>query len=221
MSSATPRAQVGTSQRLLDANADLWAQITTHPFVLAAADGTLPQEAFDRWLVQDHHFVVGFRRYLGRMLDLATDEDARDLLAGGIAALTPELELFRSAATERDLDLDTEPSPTTLGYTAYVQVAPSEGFPVALAVLYGVEKAYHDAWAAVRAQAERSSPYWGFIDNWSSQAFGDYVEQIAATLDRLTPDGPDDGIRRAFTRVVRFELAFWDAVHVGEAWQRG
>lgn len=210
---------MSAAQKLRDDNTDLWPSITTHPFVVAAADGTLPEEAFDRWIVADHHFVVGFRRFLGRLLELAPDEPARDLLAGGLAALTPELELFRSAATGKGLDLQVEPSPTTLGYTAFVQAAPADGFDVGLAVLFGAELAYLDAWTAVRQQAMQTSPYWSFIDNWSSEGFRGYVEQIGVTLDRLAGDEAGADARRAFRRVVRFELRFWDAVHDGESWE--
>lgn len=205
---------------LMDANRDLWDRITAHPFVRAAADGTLPREAFDRWVVEDHYFVVGFRRFLGRLLELAPDEPARDVLAGGLAAITPELELFRREAADRGLDLDAEPCPTNLGYTAYCQAAPADGFAVGLTVLYGAEQAYHDAWAAVRAEAGERSPYWAFIDNWSGQAFADYVTDLAALLDRVTSGAPDAACRRAFSRVVSLELRFWDAVHAGETWER-
>ena len=189
--------------------------VVDHPFVRAAADGTLAPEAFNRWLVQDHHFVVGFRRFLGRLLELAPDEHARDLLAGAQVPLRAELDLFRAAAVERGLDLMTEPSPTTLGYTSFLLAAPADGWPVALSVLYGAEKAYFDAWSAVRTQAEQSSPYWLFIDNWSSPAFGAWVDDLARLVDQLAPDPAVD---RALDRVVRFELRFWDAVHQGETW---
>ena len=186
-----------------------------HPFIKAAADGTLPAEAFDRWLVEDHHFVVGFRRFLGRLLELAPDEAARDLLAGAQVPLQAELDLFRAEAVARKLDLNAEPSPTTLGYTSFLMASTADGWPVALAVLYGAEKAYFDAWSVVRAQAERSSPYWSFIDNWSSPAFGRWVDDVA----RLVASLPSDpAIERALERVVRFELRFWDAVHEGETW---
>lgn len=207
------------AQGLVRTNADLWDAITTHPFVVSAADGSLSAEAFDRWIVADHHFVVGFRRYLGRMLELAPDEPTRDLLAGGVTALHPELQLFRDAAVARGLDLSAEPGPTTLGYTSFVQAAPADGFVVALAVLYGAERAYLDAWTAVRAQAQTSSPYWRFIDNWSSAAFHTYVTQVGAALDRVSDAPPAPAVATAFRRVVRFELSFWDAVHRGETWE--
>jgi thiaminase len=206
-------------EELESSAAQLWERIPTHPFVTSAAEGTLPDAAFERWIVEDHHFVVGFRRFLGGLLEITPDEEGRDVLAGGIAALTPELELFRDEAARRGLDLGAEPGPTTLGYTAFIQAAPADGAVTAWAVLYGAEKAYHDAWLAVRATAEESSPYWGFIDNWSSAAFGEYVTAIGRILDRLAEPGRlDAGASNAFTRVVRFELRFWDAVHAGERW---
>lgn len=209
---------MSTAAWLLEEHTDLWARITTHPFVAACGDGTLPEAAFDRWVVEDHSFVAGFRRFLADLLAVAPDEDARDLLAGGLAALTPELALFRSYARERSLDLDAEPCPTNLGYTAFVRAAPRDGFTVGLTVLYGAERAYLDAWRAVREQAAHGSPYAAFIDNWSSPAFAGYVQDIAALLDRVAAPGSDPSVQRAFHRVVRFELRFWDAVHAGESW---
>lgn len=183
-----------------------------HPFVVAAADGSLSEEAFGRWLVEDHHFVVGFRRFLARLVAIAPDERSRDVLAGGLGPLQAELDLFRAEAARRGLDLTTEPGPTTLGYTSYLLASVDDGWPVALTVLYGAEKAYFDAWSAVRARAETSSPYWAFIDNWSSPAFGAWVDDLAALL-------PAGGVEPVtFERVVRFELRFWDAVHRGEGW---
>ena len=187
---------------LLAAEADLWARIATPPVVRATADGSLPAEAFGRWLVEDHHFVVGFRRFLARLVELAPTEDARDLLAGGLGALQFELDLFRAEAAERGLDLDAEPSLVTLGYTSYLLASPADGWDTALTVLYGAEKAYFDAWSAVRAATDPSSPYWRFVDNWSSPAFGAWVDGVAGLLTR-----PD---HRTFRRVVPFELAFWD-----------
>jgi thiaminase/transcriptional activator TenA len=187
---------------LLAAHTDLWAALTTHPFVRAAADGTLADETFGRWLVEDHHFVVGFRRFVARLVELAPTEPARDLLAGGLAALQAELELFRAEAAARGLDLDAEPSLTTLGYTSYLLAAPADGWDTAVTVLFGAEKAYFDAWSAVRAGTDPTSRYWRFVDNWSSPAFGAWVDEVATLLTR-----PD---HRTFRRVVRFELQFWD-----------
>ena len=193
-----------------------WNDIVGHPFVRAAADGTLAPELFDRWVVADHHFVVGFRRFLGRLLDVAPDDAARDLVAGSLAPLQTELELFRTWASDRGLDLHVEPGPITLGYTAYLLSSPSDGWASAVTVLFGAEKAYFDAWSAVRRSADTSTPWWPFVDNWSSDAFGAWVDDVAALLDRTVPDPAP--VRAAFDRVLRFELRFWDAVQEGDPW---
>jgi thiaminase/transcriptional activator TenA len=185
-----------------------------HSFLVAAADGSLDIEAFHRWLVEDHHFVVGFRRFLARLVELAPDEPARDVLAAGLGALQAELDLFRSEAATRGLDLRTEPSPTTLGYTSYLLASTADGWATAVTVLYGAEKAYFDAWSTVRGATDTSaSPYARFIDNWSSPAFGAWVDEVAALVDALPAAD-----HATFERVVRFEVRFWDAVLAGEAW---
>lgn len=195
-----------------------WSRLGEHPFVTRAADGTLRRSVFDRWLVADHFFVVGFRRFLAGMVTLAPDEHAADVLAAGTAALQGELDLFRREAAARGLDLTVEPGPVVLGYTAFLRASLQDGYPVALAVLYGAEKAYFDAWSAVRAGASRDSDYWSFVDNWSSPAFAGWVASLAGLLDATAPHGPTDAMREAFDRVVRFELRFWSAVHDGDPW---
>ncbi|MDP9023661.1 MAG: transcriptional regulator [Actinomycetota bacterium] len=210
---------MSVSTQLLADNRDLWAAITDHPFVRAAGNGTLRSDAFHRWLTQDQWFVVGFRRFLGRLVELAPNEHARDLLAGAFPALQAEIDLFRREAAQHGLPLDVEPSPTTLGYTSLVLAAPVDGWPVSLTVLYGAERAYFDAWASVRGSADERSPYWPFIDNWSSPAFGEWVDRLAALLDATVTAPAPPEVERAFRRVVRFELRFWDAVHAGESWE--
>jgi thiaminase/transcriptional activator TenA len=209
---------VGSARALLAQSAPLWQRLTAHPFVLRAGDGTLATEAFGRWLVEDYWFVVGFRRFLAGLVGLAPDALSADVLAAGLAPLQAELDLFRREAAGRRLDIAGEPAPTTLGYTSYLQASLADGWPVAVAVLYGAEKAYYDAWAAVRAVARRASPYWPFIDNWSSDAFAGWVAAVARLLDAAAPAGPTAAMCTAFDRVVRFELRFWDAVHNGETW---
>jgi thiaminase/transcriptional activator TenA len=209
---------VSATRELLARSAPLWQRLTGHPFVLETGQGTLPAAAFDRWLVQDHAFVVGFRRFLAGLVGLAPDARSADVLASGLGPLRSELDLFRREAGARGLDLAAEPQPTTLGYTSYLHASLADGYPVAMAVLYGAEKAYYDAWAAVRAVARNSSPYWSFIDNWSSDAFASWVAAVARLLDAAAPTGPTPPMCLAFDRVVRFELRFWDAVHTGEVW---
>jgi thiaminase len=198
-----------TTRALLSGQETAWKLIQDHPFMAQTSAGSLPRSAFDRWLVEDYYFVQSFRAYLTELIAIAPDDQAREVLAGGLAALVPELELFETAAEERGLDLDTEPSLLNLGYSSYLIASVRDGWPVAITVLYAVEKAYYDAWASVRDTTGPDTQYAGFIANWSSPEFAAYVDRLGALVDRLelTAD-----LTTAFDRVVRFELAFWDLV---------
>lgn len=209
----------GAAARTLLASAGpLWTKLTGHPFVIAAGDGTLEPAAFDRWIVADHFFVVGFRRFLGGLVALAPDQRAADVLAAGLAPLQGELDLFRREAHARQLDLAAEPGPMTLGYTSFLRASLQDGYEIALTILYGAEKAYYDAWSAVRATASRGSSYWPFVESWSSDAFAGWVAAVARLLDPAAPQGPTPAMAQAFDRVIRFELRFWTAVHTDEGW---
>ncbi|ADB35648.1 transcriptional activator, TenA family [Kribbella flavida DSM 17836] len=199
-----------TASKLVSGQQAAWTQILMHPFVARTSDGSLPRSTFDRWLVEDYYFVGSFQVYLRELSAIAPDQQARDVLAGGLAALEPELALFEKAADERGLELAGEPSLLNLGYSSYLLSTLREGWPVAITVLYAVEKAYYDAWASVRERTGADTQYAGFIANWSSPEFAAYVEQLAGLVDRedLTPE-----MALAFDRVIRFELAFWDLVH--------
>ncbi|TQF73308.1 transcriptional regulator [Rhodococcus spelaei] len=194
---------------LVEGESDRWRRLAEHPFVLATADGTLEVGAFDRWLLEDHAFVVEFRRFLAGVLTLAPDERSRDVLAGGIAALTPELELFRVELDRRGLDRDGyRPSLGCASYTSFMMASLHDGYEVASVVLYGVEKAYLDAWTTVRERAAAAdSRYRSFIDNWSAPPFASYVADLGELLGAGEPTARQ---RAAFGRVAEFEVAFWD-----------
>lgn len=199
-----------TTRALLTAQAATWQRILDHPFVSRTSAGSLPKATFDRWIAEDYFFVRSFRRYLEALSAVTPDDESREVLAGGLAALVPELALFEQAAAERGVDLTGEPSLLNLGYSSYLFTSVGEGWPVGITVLYAVEKAYCDAWVSVRDTTGAETQYAGFIANWSSPAFSAYVEQLAALVDRepLTP-----AMTLAFDRVLRFELAFWDLVN--------
>ena len=200
------------AEALVIAAGPRWTELALHPFVVATADGTLAEAAFDLWLLDDHAFVVQFCRFLAGGLVLAPDERSRDVLAAGLAALTPEIALFRAELAGRGLDPARHaPSTACTGYGGWMLGSLVEGYEVALAVAHGVERAYLDAWSAVR-QRSVGGRYEAFVENWSSPAFAAWVDALAGLLGEGTPTAAQ---RSAYRQVAEFEHSFWDAVSVG------
>lgn len=187
-----------------------WTSLAEHPFVLATADGILSEGAFDRWLLEDHVFVLQFRDTLAEVVELAPDPAARAVLHGGLTALGPELELFAAELTGRGLDPAAHrPSDACRDYVRWLRACPGQGWDVALAAMHGMERAYLDAWTAVR-QRSAGHRYAAFVHNWSSPEFAAWVDALAGLLGEPDPTLAQVG---AYRRVAELEHAFWDAVH--------
>lgn len=199
------------AQALLAGAQPRWGALSAHPFVVATAEGTLSEATFDNWLLDDHVFVVQFRRFLAGVLLAAPDEPSRDVLAGGLAALTPELELFRTQLDGRGLDSSRhEPSLTCAGYCGWFLASLHDGYDVALVVLHGIERAYLDAWTAVRDRSV-GQRYAEFVHNWSSPEFAAWVDALAGLLGE---GAPTPAQVRAQAAVTEWEHRFWDAALV-------
>ena len=54
-----------TMERMLSATKDIWAQYHTHPFVTGLRDGTLDEEKFRFYIVQDYLYLRDYARVFG------------------------------------------------------------------------------------------------------------------------------------------------------------
>src|SRR3954452_11002263 len=178
--SAVLSARSGSSSRVLSATlrpagysrhmavADLpahdragWARATRHPVLTAVREGTVPEAAFNAWLVQDYRFVTDLLRFQARLLARAP-RAAQPMLANGAAALVDELAWFEHHARRRGLDLSAPPLPATVGYAELLARLDGADVAVALAMLWTLERVYLDAWS----HAARGAPvYRGFVDH--------------------------------------------------------
>jgi hypothetical protein len=72
-----------------------------------------------------------------------------------------------------------------------------------------------EAWSAVRPQADRSTPYWSLIDDWSNPPYGIWLASLGRLVDATTAT-PE--MLRTFDWVIRLELLFVDALDTGASW---
>ena len=89
-------------------NAAAYEAIRTMPFNAALADGTLPQETFRHYIVQDAHYLVGF----GRALTLAaakapSPERLIQFAEAGTEVLVEERALHAGYFAKWGIDADT------------------------------------------------------------------------------------------------------------------
>jgi hypothetical protein len=114
---------VAFTDRLVEANRDLWAAMAGHPFVLGLAHGTLPDSALQAWVQQDRIFVVEERQVVAALRAHGLPSRLDGLLADLDHNLVLEADAFTQTATEHGFAPDAEPWPVCLGYTSYLRCA--------------------------------------------------------------------------------------------------
>jgi len=212
---------VAFTDRLVEANRDLWAAMAGHPFVLGLAEGTLPDGALQGWVQQDRVFVVEERRVVAALRAHGLPSRLDDLLADLDRGLVVEAEAFAVAAAELGVAPEAEPWPVCLGYVSYLRCAALDGVLEGLTALYAAERAYLDTWTAVAERSPADSAFHAWIRNWSGQPFRAFVTALGDELDQLAAVPAPALAQRlgmVFTRAARFELAFWEMCWSGQAW---
>jgi thiaminase/transcriptional activator TenA len=192
-----------TDSPLIRVAENLWEEATTARFLTAIGDGSLPDEALDRWLVQDRIFASELFRFQSILLG-KVPESARRPVLGGLVAIDAELSWFGELWRQRGLE-PAEPHPVCARYTDFLlHAAYTDPASRLLQILYGVEVSYFAAWSAL-AEGELPAGIHGkLIARWSNQEFEAYVGMLKELTERH--HHPDDA---GFRRVLELERDFW------------
>lgn len=184
-----------------------WRAATSHPFLDGARTGALPTDAFDRWLVQDRHFVETLTRAWATIAASAPSADL-PLLADGVSAFVGELAWFDSIADERGL-ASAPPLPAASAYAAHLLDVAAEPFAVAMAAMWAVEAAYLDAWRSARPGAPE---YRSFVEHWADDGFAAFVARVESAANAAlasASSGEVDAAGAAIDATLDHEAAFW------------
>lgn len=214
---------MGFFERLKAAASAEWRAYTEHPFTDGLADGSLPQAAFRRYLVQDYLFLIEFARaYALSVYKAANLADMRDAAAALAAILDVEMNLHVKLCAGWGLspaDLEAAaPAVETLAYTRYVLDTGMRGDLLALQValspcVIGYAEIATRLAAQPQAQAE-TNPYRPWIAEYAGAPYQEVAARARAHLERLA-DAYNTPRREAeliaiFKSATRLETGFWD-----------
>jgi thiaminase (transcriptional activator TenA) len=215
------------SSRLWESIGDIYGAIVAHPFITGLTDGTLPEDSFACFVIQDALYLRDYARALAAVGSRAPTASATRMFAGHAAdAVAAELELHRSLFDElgisREMVERAEPAPTNLAYTSYL-LATVRGGSYAEGV--GAVLPCYWIYAEVgRELARRGSPdsrYRRWIATYGGDEFGAVAADVIAELDRVSPGLSDDErarVARHFRTTSRYEWMFWQMGYVKESW---
>jgi thiaminase (transcriptional activator TenA) len=204
---------------------DIYAAILVHPFVTGLADGTLPRESFEFYVVQDALYLRKYAQSLAAVGSRAPDTAQTEMFARHAAGIVAaELSLHESLLADLGIDptlaAAAEEAPTNMAYTSYLLATVVNGS-------YGegvgaVLPCYWIYWEVGRHLLGRGSPdprYQRWIDTYGADEFGDEAREVITVVDKLDVTQAERArIEQHFRTTSRYEWMFWDMGYRRETW---
>src|SRR5215207_8187868 len=180
---------------------ELWCSITstyneilTHPFLRGLTDGTLTEEQFRFYILQDAFYLREYARALSLAGVRSPNESAllmfNEHSAGAIIVERSLHEGFlKDLGVAQEEVEGIEASPTTLAYTSFLlRTATLGDYPE---VLGAVLPCYWIYWEVGKALLERGSPnprYQKWIETYGGEEIGVLVEAVLNLTDGVCED---------------------------------
>jgi thiaminase/transcriptional activator TenA len=208
-------------------NAGLLQAIHDLPFNRDLAAGTLRQDRFQHYLIQDGLYLTDYARALASLAAKAPNAALIAQFANNAAgAVHFEQEMQHSYLSKFGVDRRTaqatERSPTCLGYTSFLLAEALTGsYETLLAALLPCFSIYAEVGTAIAKEAEPDNPFALWIGTYASDEFQSAVDAAEAAANRAAEAVHPDLRRRMlslFRRSVEFEWMFWDAAYRLETW---
>ncbi len=213
----------GLFAKLRAANSADWQAYTRHRFVAGLADGSLEEDRFRHYLIQDYLFLIHFTRAYALALYKADNlRDMREAAQTIDGLLNQEMRMHVDycrgwGIAEAEMAAAPE-SNAVMAYTRYVLETGMAGDSLDLAVAlapcvigYGEIGA---RLAADPATEKAGNPYAEWIEIYSGDDYLEVLQKAVGQLDRLAAarltESRLERLNLIFAQATRLEIAFWD-----------
>jgi thiaminase/transcriptional activator TenA len=198
------------AQRLWDINGDLAARIRIHDFVQGLGDGSLPIEAFKRYVAQDAYFLDAFARAYAFCLANATSRDDLYTFSDLISGVVEELKLHKGYSERLEIDLrGVTPIAATKFYVEFLLNTARRGkLGETIAAMTPCMRLY--AWLGQSLARTKVAPtYADWVKTYSDPGFEALAARLEALLDTHATDTAV--VRANYRRAMELEYSFFAA----------
>ncbi len=183
------------------------------PFIRGLADGSLADDSFSAYLVQDAIYLRDYSRALARASQLAPTVAEQAFWASSAhGCLVEELALHRTWLNGRATDA--APSTVTRGYLDHLLAAARDDtYPVLVAALLPCFWIYQDVGDRLSAANHAEHPYRTWLDCYAQPEFQAVTREAIAIVERAAQGtaAPERAeMLRSFRVSAEYELAFFD-----------
>ena len=212
---------MNTTKKLLEATKEIWKAYNEHPFVVGIQDGTLDQEKFRYYMIQDYLYLEEYAKTFAIGVAKAKSLETAELFSKYIAVMNGELNIHNGylgklGVTQDDID-KTARSLDNLSYTSYMlRGAYEEGEEQILAAILSCAYSYEVIAKKIveNNPASLQDPFYGkWIQGYASNEYSAGNVILMETLNRLTQNYTEKQVSHLtdiFITCSRYELDFWE-----------
>ncbi|MEP3045642.1 MAG: TenA family protein [Roseibium sp.] len=204
-----------------------WTAATGHPFTRAIGDGTMPNNAYSRYLIEDYTFITDLASTLGYLVAKAPSMRSKTRLSGFLALLTSEendyfLRSFEALDVPKSTYETAAQGPITQAFADLLLTSSGKGtYAEGLTCLLCAEWCYL-TWGLREAKQPRPKQFYlaEWIDLHAVEGFETFVNWIRDEMDQIGAElSPTEQERLAtiFTDMSALEVAFFDTSWTGKA----
>ena len=208
-------------------NFPLYQKILDMPFNRELAAGTLGEDRFRHYMIQDAHYLEGFARALSLASAKGHTADHVVHFAGAaqvaiIVERSLHADYFAKFGITPEQFAAAQPSPICDHYVSYLlRVAALAPFEVGLAALLPCFWIYREVGTHIHGHAAKPNRYQAWIDTYAGVDFEKAVDAVIAAVDAVAADASPRMMREmhgAFTRATQLEWMFWDSAYHLKSW---
>jgi thiaminase/transcriptional activator TenA len=205
----------------------IYEAITNHPFIQGLTDGSLDEEKFRFYVIQDALYLSEFARALSIAAAKApNDEWVITFNEHSRTAIVVERSLHESFFKDWGLEpsnvYSTPMSPTNLAYTTYLTaIAYSKPFHELLGALLPCYWLYWEVGKELEKRGSMKGLYQRWIATYSSEEYGKICQAILSIVDTIGSELTERDRAKVtghFVTTSRYEYMFWDSAYRLEEW---
>lgn len=214
--------------QLWQENAPIYGKTLSHPFLQGLTDGSLPQDRFRFYLVQDTLYLRAFGQALNILAAKSPRREWAVILAQhSIDAIQEEREMHEKILLSYGVTpaetLRAVMAPTNRAYVNHLFASVEKlSFTEGLAAMLPCYWVYWEVGKELKKKGSKDPAYQRWIDQYAAEDYGKAVQAVLEMMNAAA--GGASAAERAsarelFTLSARYEYMFWDMAWRLERWE--
>jgi thiaminase/transcriptional activator TenA len=212
---------VNLSERLKKDAEHIWQKIYVHPFVKELFEGTLPEQKFRFYILQDYNYLVSSIKNFSILATRAKNErNMKELIEIAHIEAKGEFEGYKNFLRKMNLTIEEaenqEQIQTSISYTSFLLSTSSlqlfeEGITATLPCYWSyAEIAKFNKKKLIENKNELYKE-WAFY--YLEEDYINLVNKIKKLVDEIESDFPYEKLKHVFITSSKYEYMFWDSVY--------